>query len=133
VEKADSLRPLIARLNQIRNENPCLQKNDNLCFHSSENEFVLAYSKADPASGNVILTVVNLEPQHAHSAWLVLNLSALLVGADETFQVHDLISDARFQWNGTRAFVRLDPSTMPAHVFRIRRRLRTEASFEYFL
>jgi starch synthase (maltosyl-transferring) len=29
--------------------------------------------------------------------------------------------------------VQLDPHTMPAHIFRIRRKIRSEADFEYFL
>jgi starch synthase (maltosyl-transferring) len=47
--------------------------------------------------------------------------------------VHDLLSDARYLWNGTRSFVAIDPLAVPAHIFRVRRRLRTERDFDYFL
>ena len=30
-------------------------------------------------------------------------------------------------------FVQMDPHTVPAHVFRVRRRVRTEHDFDYFL
>jgi starch synthase (maltosyl-transferring) len=36
-------------------------------------------------------------------------------------------------WHGARNFVQLDPSHVPAHVFRLRRRVRTERDFDYFL
>jgi starch synthase (maltosyl-transferring) len=36
--------------------------------------------------------------------------------------VHDLLSDARYTWQGGRNFVQLDPNVVPAHVFRLRRR-----------
>jgi starch synthase (maltosyl-transferring) len=48
-------------------------------------------------------------------------------------QLHDLLSDARYFSQGRRLFVRLDPSSAPAHIFRLRRRARTEHDFDYFL
>jgi starch synthase (maltosyl-transferring) len=47
--------------------------------------------------------------------------------------VHDLLSDARFIWQGPRNYVQLDPHVIPAHVFKLRRWLRSEHQFEYFL
>ena len=49
------------------------------------------------------------------------------------FQVHDLLTGARYLWQGARNYVRLDPAAAPAHMFRVRRRVRTERDFEYFL
>ena len=49
------------------------------------------------------------------------------------YQVHDLLSGARYLWHGARNFVQLDPATTPAHIFRLRRRVRTERDFDYFL
>ena len=31
--------------------------------------------------------------------------------------MHDLLTDARFQWKGARNFVILDPAALPAHLF----------------
>ena len=47
--------------------------------------------------------------------------------------LHELLTDARYIWHGPRNFVELDPRTAPAHVFRLRRRLKTEQEFEYYL
>jgi starch synthase (maltosyl-transferring) len=43
-----------------------------------------------------------------------------------------LLTDTRYAWQGDRAFVQLDPGVVPAHIFRIRRRIRTEKDFEYY-
>ena len=39
----------------------------------------------------------------------------------EVYQVHDLLTDARYTWRGSRNYVELDPDTQPAHIFRLRR------------
>jgi starch synthase (maltosyl-transferring) len=81
----------------------------------------------------VILVVVNLDPHLRHTGWLSLDLEALGLHSHASFQVHDLLSDARYLWSSGRVFVELDPRTMPAHVFRVRRHLRSEKAFEYYL
>jgi len=49
------------------------------------------------------------------------------------FQMHDLLSGQRFQWQGDWHYVRLDPQSCPAHVFVVRRRHGDERDFDYFL
>ena len=142
-DRADSLRALIALLNRIRRENAPLQSDRGLKFHDVDNENLIAYSKsgqiegsadASAAVGDSVLTVVNLDPHHAQSGWLQLDLAALGLPAEgSSFQVHDLLSGARFLWRGARNYVALDPAHSPAHVFRIRRRVRTERDFDYFM
>ena len=75
--------------------------------------------------------VVNLDPHHTHSGFVDLPLRGLGIDEAQPFQVHDLLSDARFIWNGPRNYVELDPHTMPAHILRVRRHLRTERDFDY--
>ena len=59
--------------------------------------------------------------------------STLQIDSDRPYQVHDLLSDQRYQWRGGRNYVMLDPRRMPAHVFRLRRHLRSEQDFDYFI
>ena len=98
---------------------------------------VIGASSRGPAGpsdrANQIVCVVNLSPHHAHSGWVQLDLAALGIDADRPFQMHDLLSGARFLWNGARNFVQLDPQRSPAHVFRVRRRMHREQDFDYFL
>ncbi len=128
-----SLADLIARVNRVRHDNPALQRNDTLRFHPTDNDALICYSKRAPEHDDVILAVVNLDPHHTHSGWLELDLDELDVEPERPFQVHDLLGDARFLWHGARNYVELDPGVMPAHLFRIRRRVRTERDFEYYL
>jgi len=133
VERADSLRAFITRLNAIRRDNVALHSDWSLRFHNIGNEQMICYSKSSDDGTDVILTVVNLDPYHAQSGWVELDLEALGVDAQAPYQVHELLSGARYLWHGARNFVQLDPSHVPAHVFRLRRRVRTERDFDYFL
>ena len=45
LSRADSLAPLITKVNQIRRENAALQSHANLRFHHVDNEQIIAYSK----------------------------------------------------------------------------------------
>ena len=56
----------------------------------------------------------------------------LPTGPGESFQVHDLIGDARYLWHGESNFVQLDPAASPAQVFRVRRKVKTEKDFDYY-
>ena len=133
LERADSLAPFIARVNRIRRDNPALQSDWSLHFHAIDNEALIAYSKRSAAGHNTLLCVVNLDPHHAQSGWLDLDLAALGLEDGGRFQAHDLLSEARFLWQGRRNYVALDPSKGPAHVLLIRRRVRSERDFDYFL
>jgi starch synthase (maltosyl-transferring) len=132
LERPDSLAELVARLNRIRRENPALQSDRGLRFHPTDNEQLLCYSKTSEEGGNVVLTVVNLDPHHLQAGWVELDLERLGLSRGEGFQVHDLLSGARYLWQEARNYVQLDPVSMPAHVFRVRRRTRTERDFDYF-
>ena len=128
-----NLSGLIARLNQVRRENPALQSNMNLKFHSTDNDQLLAYSKMTEDKSNLILTIVNLSPHYTHSGWLELPLEEFGIEPRRTFQMHDLLTDTRFFWNGPRNYVELNPHRLPAHILRLRRYSRTEHDFDYFL
>jgi len=133
LERSDSLRHVIARLNRIRRENPALQANHNVAIHKTDNEFVVAYSKRSLNGENALLMVVLLDGHHKHSCWVELDLLALGITDDETFQVHDLLGDGRWHWRGKRAYVHLDPHVMPAQIFRVRKFMSNESGFEYYL
>jgi len=127
----DDMTELIAAVNKIRRENLALQQNATLTFHPTDNEHILCYSKT--AAENAVICVVNVDPHNAHAGWVDLDLEALRLEEGRPFQVHDLLSGARHTWHNGRNFVKLDPNVVPAHIFRIRRRVRTERDFEYFL
>ena len=128
-----SLRDFLARLNRIRRENPALQDNGSLRFHTVDNEHLIFYTKQTADLSNVILVVVNLDPHHPQSGFVELPLEQWRMDASRSFQMHDLLSDARYLWHGRRNYVTLDPQRAPAHVFRLRRHVGTGRDFVYYM
>ncbi len=132
-ERADSLKDFIARVNRIRRENRALQSDAGLRFHEVDNERIVCYTKQTEDWSNVVAVVVNLDPHHAQSGWVRIAPERLGLDPQDSYQAHDLLSGARFLWHGEKNFVRLDPQAAPAHIFRLRRRLRREQDFDYFM
>jgi len=128
-----SLKSLISRLNRIRKENRALQSNDNLRFHETDNPALICYSKATDDLSSVIIVVVNLDCFHVQTGWIDLDLSSIGLDTRHAFQAHDLLSEGRFLWQGSRNYVELTPENLPAHILRLRRWVRTERDFDYYL
>ena len=111
----------IARLNEIRKQNRAPNFYDNLRFFHSDNDAILCYGKLTQARDNIIVVVVNLDPFHKQNSFVHLPIDQFALAEDETYQVHDLLSDVRYVWHGSHNYVELDPELQPAHIFRIRR------------
>jgi starch synthase (maltosyl-transferring) len=133
VDRQDSLRHLIARVNRIRRENPALQQDRDLQFFPVDNEQLICFCKQSDDRSNAVLVVANLDPHHVQSGFVDLPLAALGLDTRCAYQVHDLLSEARYLWQGGRNYVELNPQVMPAHIFRIRRKVRTERDFDYYM
>ncbi len=128
-----SLKDFITRVNRIRRENPALHKNWGLCFHEIDNPMLICYSKADEDRSNVIVVVANLDFRYTQSGWVNLNLEALGLSNQQPYQAHDLLSGSRFLWQGARNYVECNPNETPVHILAIRRKVRTEKDFDYYL
>jgi starch synthase (maltosyl-transferring) len=133
LERPDGLQPLARLLNRARRENPAFRHDRRLRFFTVDNDALIAYGKSTPDLSNVVIVVVNLDPHHAQSGFLELPLADLGIDPAQSYQVDDLVGGARYLWQGPRNYVALDPAALPAHVFRVRRRIRTEHDFDYFL
>jgi starch synthase (maltosyl-transferring) len=133
INRPDSLSSLIGQVNQIRRENPAFWVNHNLRFHDVNNEQIIAYSKSSEDGSNEVLIVVNLDPHYKQSGFITLPLEELGLDPRQPYQAHDLLTGARYLWHGERNYVELDPQTVPAHIFVIRRKVRTEHDFDYYL
>ncbi len=122
-----NLGAFVTTLNRIRRDNPALHDDWSLRFCPIDNGQLVAYVKT--SGDNVIVCVVNLDPDHAQSGWVELDLAALGLVEGDAYEMHDLLSDQRFFWQGARNFVRLDPNKLPAHVMRLVPRARSEQDF----
>ena len=131
LERDDSLVDLLTRLNKIRRENPALQHDRGFQIHGTNNPHVVCFSKR--RGDSVILVAANTDPHHTQWANIDLDLTALGIEGDQPYQVHDLLSNDRYQWQGGYNTVGLDPGSNPAHVFAVRRKARSEHDFDYFV
>jgi starch synthase (maltosyl-transferring) len=80
-----------------------------------------------------VIVIVNLDPHHVQSGWTELPLEELGLPAQQPYQMHELLTEARYLWHGPRNYVRLDPQSIPAQIFRVRRHMRREHDFDYFM
>lgn len=121
-----SLQPFFRRINRIRRENGALQSMRSLRFLPVDNPRIIAYSKE--RGDNMVVCVVSLDPFQVQEGTVELASS----GLGTQHQLHDQVGGERFLLHGSSHFVRLDPGVMPLRVYRVLRRLRTEADFGYY-
>lgn len=131
-DRPGTIADYIARLNRIRRENPALHELENLRFYESDNEHVLFYGKATLDTKNTVLVAVNLNPFQAQDCRLRIPIGELGIGPEETYQLHNLITDHRDLVKGDAHAIRLDPEAEPAAIFAVRRWTRREQQFDYF-
>jgi starch synthase (maltosyl-transferring) len=130
-----NIRDFITRINEIRRENPALQSDRSLRFFPIDNEQLICYGKMTSDLSNIIIVVVNLDPFHAQSGWVRLPAGELGLGegSNDAYQVHELIGESRYLWHGEANYVILEPHACPAHIFRVRRKIKTEKDFDYYM
>lgn len=131
--KARNMRDLIKRVNRARRAHPALQSDHSLEFLETDHEQIIAYSKSNVDANDRVIAVVNLDPRHTQRGWVDLPLERWGIGPTDNLQFHDLLTDARFLWSGRRFYVELDPQFVPAHLLVLRRYVRSERDFDYFL
>jgi starch synthase (maltosyl-transferring) len=111
----DSLVPWLARLNEIRRAHPALWQLRTLRFHETDNDALIAYSKTDPASDDIVLVVVTLDPDTTQEATVRWELPVLGLEPGVRFTVRDEVSGEVFEWRG-EDYVKLDPNRAVAHI-----------------
>ncbi len=132
-DREGNLRDFIARINKIRRENPALQQTFNIKLHEVDNDNLLFYSKETEDLSNIILVVVNLDPFHTHSGWVEVPIREFGIEPNQPYLVHDLLGDDKFIWQGERNYVEINPHVSPAYILRVRKRLKREMDFDYFM
>ncbi len=114
-KKKLTLAPFITQLNSIRRKNVALQRLRNLRFHATENDSIIAYSKRH--GDNLILVIVNLDPNFAQETTVHWNMGDLELNSDN-FEVTDLIDGTQYNWSA-HTYVRLDPTRLSGKVVHI--------------
>jgi starch synthase (maltosyl-transferring) len=129
--QADSLRELIARVNEIRRSHAALQQNATLTFYNSDNPHFLWFSKSFERSerperferserSERVFVVVNTDPRWGQQGWVQMPIWEMGIAPGARYVVEDLLDGARYSWRGEWNYVRLDPGERVAHIFVIR-------------
>jgi starch synthase (maltosyl-transferring) len=132
-DRSGNLRDFISRVNRIRRENPALQTTVNLKLYQVDNDYLLFYGKATADLSNILLMVVNLDPYHTQSGFVHVPLAELGIDPKQPYLVHEMLSDDKYIWQGEENYVELNPHILPAYIFRVRKRLKRETDFDYFM
>jgi starch synthase (maltosyl-transferring) len=114
-----SLKGLIRRVNSIRRDHVALQHNYGLKFHPTDNPLLIAYSKTSEDRDDKILVVVNLDPVNRQMGWVDVVLKEFRLADGEPYEMNDLLTDKKYIWQGNRNYVELNPTVLPAHIFRV--------------
>ncbi len=117
-DRPGNIRPLIARLNEIRRENAALQEYDNLVFHLSDSDHILFYEKSTPDRSNIVFVAVNLDPHNAHEGTVFFPMSSMGLDEDASWEADELLGGHRWYFNGSHQRLRLEPGA-PAVIFRV--------------
>jgi starch synthase (maltosyl-transferring) len=115
------LNEYVARINEIRRENPALQEYRNLRFHDCDDDSILVYGKRSFDGRSTVLVAVNLDPFETHEGRVRLPLEDWGIGPEERYQADELIAGQRHFWKGEVQAIRLDPRVEPAAIFRLDR------------
>ncbi|MFI9271093.1 maltotransferase domain-containing protein [Kitasatospora sp. NPDC052896] len=110
-----SLQPWLTALNRLRREHPALRQLRQLRFHTIDNDALIAFSKTDPATGDTVLCVINLNPEQVEEGLLTLVPPLPGVEPDGTVAAREALSGEAVRLGG--GTVKIDPADSVAHIY----------------
>ena len=116
-----NIKDWITRLNEIRKTNRALQFYDNLRFYPADNDAILFYGKMTAAREDIVLIVLNIDPHRKQHSYVDVPIEQFGSTEGEAYQVHDLLSDARYTWHAAAITLNWIRKFSRRIFFRIRR------------
>jgi starch synthase (maltosyl-transferring) len=123
-----NIKELITQVNRVRRRYRALQFTGPLRFHATDNQEIIAYSKAAPGDGSEpagavdppILIVVNLDPHHMQHGFVQVPEGWLAAaGPGGSYTVRDLLDDSQYTWRSDWNYVRFDPDIRQGHILKL--------------
>jgi len=122
-DRADSLAPMITRVNEIRRRHRgAVSLLRTLRLHQVDSDGLLCFTRTTDARDDILLVIVNLDPFGVREGTTWLDLESLGLRADQYYEVTDELGGGSWVWQGAANYVRLDPAVQPAHVFHVKPR-----------
>ena len=132
-DQPGNLKELIARVNRIRRDHPALRRTDNLRFVPVTNDNIICYLKTTDDEADTLLVAVVLDPFQPQTGQLDLPLEELGLTEGRPFLLKDELSGERFIWQNRHPTLELNPHTLPARILTLKRTMKREHDFDYFL
>ena len=133
-ERRTACKDFIRRINRIRRENAALQRDGNLRFHRGRQRSIALLQPAErgPAKhgrgggeSGPLPSAIRLGGTADRRNWASRRIGP--TRSTTCWAAHGTCG------KGRRNFVQLNPELVPAHILLLRRRVRTEQQFEYFM
>ncbi|MFN8888129.1 MAG: alpha-1,4-glucan--maltose-1-phosphate maltosyltransferase [Cyclobacteriaceae bacterium] len=118
-KRTNRMTDIMSLLNQVRQQNEALHSTWNLQFCPIENPQLIAYLKTTDDLSNIILVIVNLDPNGKQSVYVQLTKDKLKLSDKINVKLHDLITDEHYTWTQEWNFVELNPFKMPFQLFKL--------------
>ncbi len=118
--KTNRMTDIITLMNRIRHQHPAFHSTWNLTFCPVENSNIIAYLKATDDLSDIVLVVVNLDPNNVQTGYVQVPYAKLSIRPDRVnMKLHDLFTDERYTWAQEWNYVELNPHKLPFHVFHV--------------
>jgi starch synthase (maltosyl-transferring) len=118
-DRPGNIKDEIATINRFRRNNPAMQDFLNPRFLNCGDPNILAYAKISVDRANVVIIIVNLDPNSAHEDTVELPLAELGLPGDAEFSLEEAFTRQAVTCRGAYQRFHLDPETNPALVFRL--------------
>ena len=118
-KKTSRMTDIITILNRARRQHPALQSTWNIQFCTIHQPNLLAYLKATQDLSDILLVVINLDPNQRHSGYVQLPRERLGIRDRLNVKIHDVMTDEHYTWTQDWNYVELDPYKMPFHLFKL--------------
>lgn len=118
-KKTNRMTDIMSLINRARKENDALQSTWNIQFCTVENDNLVAYLKVTDDGLNIIMVVVNLDPNNTQTGYIQVPKERLKLADKINLKLFDLITEERYTWTQDWNYVQLNPHKMPFHLFKV--------------
>lgn len=116
-KRTNRMTDIISIVNKARKDHQALQSTWNLHFCDIGDSNLIGYIKATDDLSDIILTVVNLDPNNKHSGYLQLPRTLLKLENKINVKLTDLMTGDQYTWTQEWNYVELNPYKIPFHLF----------------
>jgi len=116
-KRTNRMTDIISIINKARKQHQALQSTWNIHFCEIGDSNLIAYIKVTDDLSDIVLTIVNLDPNNKHSGYIQLPKALLKLGDKINVKLHDIMTGENYTWTQEWNYVELNPYKIPFHLF----------------